>query len=240
MHQLTPRVVSVFLAALCLVSGSFAQGGPAQITVQGSVSGPDGKPIADARVDVRAGTSNTDSVADTVTDIDGKFALLGIELAPGSYLIHASAPGFGEAEKTFKVGPPTLAKDVTFDLALPPQPKERGASSGFTVVRVLYATDRKARTTQRSLQYVGQRSDTGSLSYGSCEISIPESHVLAGVERPDVWKLEFHPDPEKHILLQRIDSEAKAQFMSDVAGMVAASPDKEAFVFIHGYNVSFE
>ena len=64
--------------------------------------------------------------------------------------------------------------------------------------------------------------------------------MLAELERPDIWKLEFHPDPEKHIVLQKVDWEAKAQFLKDVAGMVSASPGKEAFVFVHGYNVSFE
>jgi esterase/lipase superfamily enzyme len=191
-------------------------------------------------VDVRIGASSTDSVADTVTDIDGKFALLAVALSPGPYLIHASAQGFGEAEQTFKIDSAGPAPNLTFALALPAQPKERGASSGFTVVRVLYATDRKPQADQSGLQYLGMRSDNGALSYGSAEVSIPESHVLAEVERPTIWKLEFHPDPEKHIVLQKVESEQKAAFLKDVAGMVAASPGKEAFVFVHGYNVSFE
>jgi esterase/lipase superfamily enzyme len=207
--------------------------------VQGTVNGPNGSPVAGARVDIRAGSTSDSAVADTRTDVDGKFAFFGVTLSPGPYLIHASAAGLGEAEKTFKAES-TGGAELTFTLALPAQPKERGASTGFTLVKVLYATDRKPQTAQNALQYLGVRADNGALSYGSCEVSIPESHVLAEVERPDIWKLEFHPDPEKHIVLQKVDSEAKAQFLKDVAGMVSASPGKEAFVFVHGYNVSFE
>ena len=214
--------------------------GAARFTVQGTLTGPDGRSISGARVDLRAGASIDDAVADTLTDIDGKFAIFGVALPPGPYLVHASAAGFGETEKTFKIGPTPSTFELTFDLALPALPKERGASTSFTVVRVLYATDRKAQTTQNSIQYLGLRAEDGALTYGSCDVSIPETHLVAEVERPSIWRLEFHPDPEKHIVLQKVEFEAKGNFLKEVAGMVAASPGKEAFVFVHGYNVSFE
>jgi esterase/lipase superfamily enzyme len=243
MHRFRPNAFALLLLLLAAPAGLQAQAAPnaaPPFNVQGTVSGPDGRPVAGARVDIRAGSSSDSAVADTRTDVDGRFAIFGVALTPGPYLIHASAAGFGEAEKTFKIGSAPSASDLTFALALPAQPKERGASTGFTLVRVLYATDRKPQTGQSSPQYLGVRADNGAVSYGSCEVSIPESHVLAEVERPDIWKLEFHPDPEKHMVLQKVDSEGKAQFMKDIAGMVSASPGKEAFVFVHGYNVSFE
>ena len=236
-----PNAFFFLIALLSLYPCAHAQaGGPLLVNLQGVVRGPDGKTVPTARVDVRAGASSADSVVDTVTDIDGKFALLAVALSPGPYLLHASAPGFGEAEQTFKIDAAQPASNLTFALALPAQPKERGATSGFTVVRVLYATDRKSQTDQTGLQYLGSRSDNGALSYGSCEVSIPESHLLAEVERPTIWKLEFHPDPERHMVLKKVESEQKAAFLNDVAGMVSASPGKEAFVFVHGYNVTFE
>jgi esterase/lipase superfamily enzyme len=242
MHRPGPNFFAllVLLVAPAGLQAQAVPGAAARLNVQGTVSGPDGNPVAGARVDIRAGSSSDSTVADTLTDVDGRLAFFGVALTPGPYLIHASAAGFGEAEKTFKIDSTAPASDLTFTLALPARPKERGASTGFTLVRVLYATDRKSQTVQNSVQYLGARADNGALSYGSCQVSIPESHVLAEVERPDIWKLEFHPDPEKHIVLQKVDSEAKAQFLKDVAGMVSASPGKEAFVFVHGYNVSFE
>ncbi|HEX3894221.1 MAG TPA: alpha/beta hydrolase [Terracidiphilus sp.] len=242
MHRFRPGVLSAVIL-LCLNPLARAQAAPrgaTPVNVQGVVTGPDGNPVSGSRVDVRGGSSSDSTVADTRTDVEGRFALFGVALTPGPYLIHASATGFGEAEKTFKIGPARASGSLTFALALPPQPKERGANSGFTVVRILYATDRKAQTAASSLQYLGLRSDTGALSYGSCEVSIPETHALADVERPSIWKFEFRPDPEKHIVLQKVEAEEKTQFLKDVAGMVSASPTKEAFVFVHGYNVSFE
>jgi esterase/lipase superfamily enzyme len=243
MRQLRLSVLVALLLLSVIQSRAQAQGSEsfiALVNVQGTVRGPDGKPIAGARVDIRAGSTSDSAVTDTRTDVDGKFAFLGIAMTPGPFLVHASAAGFGEAEKEFRVEASGRTPDQTFVLVLPAQPKERGASTGFTVVHILYATDRKPQTQQGSLEYLGARSDDGALSYGSCDVSVPETHVLAEVERPDIWKLEFHPDPEKHIVLQKVESETKAQFLKNVAGMVAASPGKEAFVFVHGYNVSFE
>ena len=50
----------------------------------------------------------------------------------------------------------------------------------------------------------------------------------------------FHEDPEKHVVLLDVRPEAQSQFYSDLASTVAASPNKEAFVFIHGYKTTFE
>jgi len=244
MHRLLPGVFAVFLVLVNMPAHLQAQEGNdsfvALVNVHGTVSGPDGKPVAGARVDIRAGSTSDSVVTDTRTDVDGEFAFLGIGLTPGSYLVHASAVGFGQAENTFKVERAKRTPDQTIALALSAQPKERGANSAFTVVRVLYATDRKAQIDQGSQAYLGVRSDSGSLAYGACDVSIPETHVVAELERPSIWRLEFHPDPERHIVLGKVQSEAKAGFLKDVAGMVAASPGKEAFVFVHGYNVSFE
>lgn len=67
-----------------------AQGGEssaALVNVQGTVSGPGGKPVSGARVDIRAGSTSDSTVADTRTDVNGKFAFLGIAMTPGPYLV---------------------------------------------------------------------------------------------------------------------------------------------------------
>jgi esterase/lipase superfamily enzyme len=130
------------------------------------------------------------------------------------------------AEKLFKINGATPSSDLTFALALPAQPKERGASSDFTVVKVFYATDRKAEGDPNSIQYTGLKADNGALTYGSCDVSIPETHTVADLERPSIWRLEFHPDPEKHIVLQKVAAESKDRLLNDIASMVAASPEK--------------
>jgi esterase/lipase superfamily enzyme len=60
------------------------------------------------------------------------------------------------------------------------------------------------------------------------------------LEAPSIWRLEFREDPAKHVVLLGVHPEAQGKFYSDLASTVAASPNKEAFVFIHGYKTTFE
>ena len=210
------------------------------VSVQGNVYGPDGRPLAGARVAILPpGFSDGDEVfADTMTDADGNYALLAISLQPGRYVVHASGIGFDGSDKTFEVKSDPL--ELSVDLTLKPQTKNRGISSAFAVVRIYYATDRAQVTNKASVGYGGARAAKGTLSYGACDVSIPASHVAAKFERPSIWRLEFHADPEKHLVLQKVTPESKDLFFEQVSDVVSSSPSKEAFVFIHGYNVSFE
>lgn len=226
-------------AVRCLAQ-SPATVAPQSVTLQGSVQTPDGKPITGARVDIRNGSSEDAVLFDTSSDTEGSFAFLALPLPPGRYLVHASAVGFEAQDKLFEVKQQVSNQALTFTLTLKPAPKERGPSSGYTLVRIFYATDRQAETRKKEIQYLGIRSKDGALAYGWCDVSIPETHTIAEIERPSVWKLEFHADPEKHIILQKVESEQADRFFSDVSGMVSTSPDKDAFVFVHGYNESFE
>jgi hypothetical protein len=216
---------------------------PAQftpVTIQGTVKGPEGRPLPGARVAILPPDfiEGDDVLADAVTDVDGKFALFAIPLAPGSYVVHASGIGFGSDEEPFAVKADPV--NLSLELNLKPEAKTRGASTAYTVVRVFYATDREAVADKQSVDYIGIRSAKNSLSYGSCDVSIPETHSLAEIERPSIWRLEFHADPEKHMVLQKVAPEAKGAFFTEVSAAISSSPSKDAFVFIHGYNVSFE
>ena len=210
------------------------------VTIQGTVNGPGGKPISGARVAILPPDfSDGDEVlADTVTDIDGKFALLAVPLVPGSYVVHASGIGFDGDDKSIAVKADPV--NLSLELNLKPAAKTRGASTAYTVVRIFYATDREAAADKQTASYVGIRSAKNSLAYGSCDISIPVTHTLAEIESPAMWRLEFHADPEKHMVLQRVTPELKGAFFTQVSAAVSSSPSKDAFVFIHGYNVSFE
>jgi esterase/lipase superfamily enzyme len=210
------------------------------VTIEGTVNGPEGRPLAGAPVTIRFPDSNDDDdvLADTVTDVDGKFALFAIPLTPGNYVVHASGVGFDSDEKPFAVKAEPV--NLSFELNLKPETKTRGPSTAYTVVRVFYATDRESVDDKQSTSYIGIRSAKKTLSYGSCAVSIPANHSLAEIERPSIWRFEFHADPEKHMILQKIVPESKDIFFNQVSMAVSSSPAKDAFVFIHGYNMSFE
>ncbi len=245
MRRRESTIVALLFFVGCPVTQLSAQSAPPppaqqlSITLQGTVHAPDHKPIAGARVDVRAAGSSDEILSDTATDLNGEFALFGLLLPPGKYVAHASARGFEADETPFTVSS-SSAVTLTLAFTLKPQFGTRGMSSAFTVVRIFYATDRAVVAEGFSLRYLGTKTEKGSLAYGSCEVSIPETHAIAEIERPSIWRLEFHADPEKHMILQKVESAQKDRFFKDVSGSVSASPAKQAFVFVHGYNVSFE
>lgn len=107
----------------------------------------------------------------------------------------------------------------------------------WSVVRVFYGTDRARSGESHWNSYYG--SAPGDLEYGVCEVSIPDSHDYGEIERPQIWKLEFNESPDRHIMLQNIQPQTEESFASELQSEVRESDSKEAFVFVHGYNVSF-
>lgn len=108
----------------------------------------------------------------------------------------------------------------------------------YAVVRVLYATDRNHVANARPAETFGaQRAST--LSYGYCDISIPRDHRMGEIEKPSIWRLEFREDPAEHVVLLSTIVTSGEEFFRDLAARVAASDGGNAFLFVHGYNVSF-
>lgn len=79
----------------------------------------------------------------------------------------------------------------------------------------------------------------GSLETGYCDVTIPQAHEVGRVERPSVFRLELVENPLKHVVLQTVRELPADRFYEELKSRVAASDRKEAFVFIHGYNVDF-
>jgi esterase/lipase superfamily enzyme len=97
-------------------------------------------------------------------------------------------------------------------------------------VPVYYATDRA----REKDSYLAQR---GPLEFGRAEVSVPDvdrrGRKVGELPKPRWWRLEFRPDPEKHVILLGVTPLSVEDWK---AGAKAA----EALVFVHGYNVSFE
>jgi esterase/lipase superfamily enzyme len=81
-----------------------------------------------------------------------------------------------------------------------------------------------------------ERSD---LAYGTCDVSIPRDHRPGELESPSIWRLEFREDPAKHVVLLTTEISSKDQYFADLAARVRAAPTRSAFLFVHGYNVTF-
>ncbi len=124
--------------------------------------------------------------------------------------------------------------------ALPPGPTDSIAVAGdgeYTIVRVFYATDRgRTGSSDPDDFYCG---DFASLEYGRVEVSIPSTHESGELEGPSILRFEFRADPDKHIVLNSVEPILKNDFFRAVRDSMEVADSREAFVFIHGYNVSF-
>ena len=109
------------------------------------------------------------------------------------------------------------------------------------MVRVFYATDRKPTGyIAPGKFYGGNRQADESLHLGTLDVSIPRDHRMGSLERPSVWKLEFREDPEKHVVLLSVVPKSEQEFYTELSAKVASSAAKDAFVFIHGFDNTFE
>ena len=107
------------------------------------------------------------------------------------------------------------------------------------VRRVFYGTDRKASGMTQPKEFYGNERGE-ELQLGICEVSIPPDHKMGELESPKWWKLEFSENPNKHVVLLEVQELSKDNFFIELRSHVDKTSDKEAFVFIHGYNVTFE
>ncbi|MCC7641902.1 MULTISPECIES: alpha/beta hydrolase [unclassified Janthinobacterium] len=126
-----------------------------------------------------------------------------------------------------------------------PAPADKSAVvSNYAVVKVYFATDRQRDVGKPPAQrFSGERNilgGNGPLSYGSCDISIPRDHRMGQLESPSLWRLEFRDDPAKHVVLLSAEVQDRDNFFAALKTQIRASADKSAFLFVHGYNVSFE
>jgi esterase/lipase superfamily enzyme len=122
-----------------------------------------------------------------------------------------------------------------------PWRKHSTSIADATLVQVFYATDRmQVPQLTGGVRYAKQRSLNGKVHYGRCEVSIPKIHKIGKLETPSILRLEFRPNPDKHIILSKTSSLGEDRFFDLLKSSVAKSVSKDAFVFVHGYNVSFE
>lgn len=128
--------------------------------------------------------------------------------------------------------------EVGLDPIVPP-PVTRAGEPNFDLIDVYYATHRTPTGEAAPSQAYGAR--RGALNFGVAEVSVPRDRAPGSIPRPSVWTFEFRPDPDRHMILNSVTAITdRDSFFRRVTEVVADSERKEAFVFIHGYNTSFE
>ena len=109
-----------------------------------------------------------------------------------------------------------------------------------TQVLVHYATNRvpEASATGATGRYKGEVDQT--LHYGTARVSIPRDHRMGELESPSFWRLEFRPNPDKHVMLLSVDPSTRDGFYAALSELQASEGNARKLVFVHGYNVSFD
>jgi len=97
---------------------------------------------------------------------------------------------------------------------------------------------RQSLTETSGTIYGPRREKSGGMHYGYCDVSIPPSHKAGEVERP-TFGVE---DETEHVILKRNEELEEQKFYQQVRDLLADRPsdDRNCFIFVHGYNVSFE
>jgi esterase/lipase superfamily enzyme len=90
------------------------------------------------------------------------------------------------------------------------------------------------------LRYTTARNPNGEVQVGVCDVTIPKSHQVGELESPSILRLEIKEDVRDHVTVRKIERLADEPFYAQLAARVNASPNRELFVFVHGFNVSFE
>jgi esterase/lipase superfamily enzyme len=118
-------------------------------------------------------------------------------------------------------------------------PEVKPPTAGASVLQVFYASDRTATGSLVPGKAYGY--DRGKITYGLANVSIPPGHKTGAVETPTIWRLEFSPSFDKDIVaITPLMPQSANEFFRLLSLRVDRSGRREVFVFVPGFNVTFE
>ena len=127
-------------------------------------------------------------------------------------------------------------------MAAPPEaatPGEERILPSRYWVTVYYATNRARTGSSLAHKYFG-RNNSGHLDLGTVAVIIPPLHTPGEIEAPSLTRLEFRRDPQKHMVLHEVRPLTGKVFFDSVRRKVGSSERKELFVYVHGFDNTFE
>ena len=143
---------------------------------------------------------------------------------------------FGSTSKELAVAPapqgPIAARDRRYKL-----------NQGYATVRVFYGTDRKATGSPKPAEVYGI--ERGDLQYGYLDVTIPAVHQEAELETRSRWDMvSYFVGPaglrSRYVLLDSVTPQTRDGFLSALRKQIKDAPSKDVFIFVHGFNSTFE
>jgi esterase/lipase superfamily enzyme len=232
-------LLSIAVAGVPSASAQVADIPDSDLLLKVTVVDSANRPVANADVGIAPG------VGAGQTDSAGVFLLPRRPLDAGEYTVTVSRVGYRMRTQKIQIPADAAALPVQVRIQLQtfiPKPPADVATQqpNYRVYELFYATDRKAtRATDPEKYYIGEPNETGQLELGVCQVSLPAIHKRGVLEGPSLFRLEFQYDPEKHVMMRVPQPLKTDQYFQKLSTRVNQSARKEAFVFVHGYNVMF-
>jgi esterase/lipase superfamily enzyme len=114
-------------------------------------------------------------------------------------------------------------------------------NQGFATVRVFYGTNRAPSGEATPARYYGNA--RGGLQYGYLDVTIPQLHKEAELETQPRWA-EYIFDAgalrTRYVLLDKVIPLPKSDFVRELQKQIALAHSKDVFMFVHGFNNTFE
>ena len=122
-------------------------------------------------------------------------------------------------------------------------PRRYSAKDGYATVRVFYGTNRVASGKSKPAQFYGNR--RGELDVGYVDVSIPETHKYGELESESrfsiyTYLLGDEAKKRRYVILQSVVPLDQEDYYAQLSSYIEDSPSNDVFVFIHGFNVTFE
>jgi esterase/lipase superfamily enzyme len=122
--------------------------------------------------------------------------------------------------------------------AAPAPPAAADAVQPYTTVQLFFGTDRNLTGASAPAEVFGDERGH-SLIYGTCEVSIPRGHQPGELESPLILRHVLE-SPDRHVVLLRVNPKSQRDVYAEMDDRLAGLPQRKAFVFVHGFNNSFE
>ncbi|HJR58198.1 MAG TPA: alpha/beta hydrolase [Vicinamibacterales bacterium] len=234
-----------FAAALVVIIATAAYIHGQVRSVQGRITDGAGAPVAGVAVEL---ILDDKPQATATTDPDGIFRFDLVDLSQGPHGLRLALPG--QEVRTARLTAETEREVLTIGgytaeirssrpaTAAPGRGGATASGASHAIVPVFYATDRN-RISYAPVAYGGNREPSKQLHLGRIDVSIPRDHKMGQLERPSFWTL-WREDPNKHFVIVRGSELTYDAFYGGISEVVKESRRKEAFVFVHGFNVTFE
>jgi len=121
-------------------------------------------------------------------------------------------------------------------------PARYNADAGFATVRVFYGTNRARTGRPAPSDFYGKV--RGDLQYGYLDVTVPKTHKIAELESPQ-WSdysltVNVAGDKRRFVVLDKIVPLAQQAFVDNLRQEIAKAPSRNVFIFVHGYNNTFE